>query len=137
MINRVLEIGRLTRDVELKKTSSGKSVATFNLAVAGYSKKESTTYFFECVSWNATADNLARYSNKGDLIAIDGHLVQESYQDKNGVTRNKTKIVADIIQYLSTKKDREEHAQVESNDKPEYKPNKDIPVHDDDDKLPF
>jgi len=136
MINRVLEIGRLTRDVELKKTSSGKSVATFNLAVAAYSKGENSTYFFECVAWNVTADNLARYSNKGDLLAIDGHLVQENYQDKAGTKRNKTKIVADIIQYLSDKKDKEETQKVESNDKPEYKDTKDIPVREDD-ELPF
>lgn len=105
MINKVIEIGRLVRDAELKRTTSGMSVAQFSLAVEAYSKKskENQACFFECVSFGVVAENLVKFTHKGEFIAIDGHLVQESYTTKKGESRNQIKIYADTIQFISEK----------------------------------
>lgn len=84
-MNSVNIIGRMVVDAELKKTSSGKSVCSFRVAVdAG---KDREAYFFTCNAWNGTAENIAKYFKKGDKIGISGQLTSRSYeQDGRKVT---------------------------------------------------
>lgn len=77
MINRVVLVGRLTKDIELKKTTSGKSVTTFNLAVQ---KNKEKTNFITCVAWERTAEILQQYTQKGSQIAVEGSLEQREYE---------------------------------------------------------
>lgn len=105
MINRVVLVGRLVRDPELKKTNSGSSVVSFTLAVDGYQKSrgEKTANFFPCTAWNATAENIAKFLTKGSLVGVDGHLNQRSYQNRDGHNINVVEVIADSVQFLERK----------------------------------
>ena len=97
-MNRAILIGRLTKDPELRKTQSGKSVSSFNLAVDRIGSNTDTD-FIPITAWGNTADNLCKYMYKGALIAVEGHITTERY-DSNGSTVYKTYITADQIQFL-------------------------------------
>lgn len=88
--------GRLTRDPELRTTTSGKQVTSFTLAVNGYS--ESDTSFIEVVAWNKTAEVVASYTHKGDLLTVSGRLQQRKYEDKSGNSRSVIEIIAQDVQ---------------------------------------
>lgn len=104
-INRVVLVGRMVRDPELKKTSSGASVTSFTIAVDNFAKVggEKTTSFIPCTSWNKTAENIAKYCSKGSLVGVDGHLNQRSYEDKNGQKRSVVEVTAESVQFLEKK----------------------------------
>ena len=82
-------LGRLTKDPELKTTQSGKSVVTFSLAVDGFKD----TDFIDCVAWNATAENLAKFKKKGEQIALTGRITTRSYEDRNGNKRKAVEVL--------------------------------------------
>lgn len=107
-INRVLLTGNLTRDVELRSTASGTSVADLGLAVNGREKRGEEWVdradFFDVTVWGTQAENAAKYLSKGSPVAIDGRLRYESWE-KDGQKRSKVKVVAQMVQYLSTKGD--------------------------------
>lgn len=103
MINTVILVGRLTKDLELKKTQSNLSVLQFTLAVNQGKKDESGKYktdFINCVAWRQSADYLSSYAQKGDLISVAGSLSTRSY-DKNGTTIYVTEVVCDKVSILS------------------------------------
>lgn len=106
-MNRVILIGRLTRDPELRKTTTGAiSVCQFRLAVdrsytAGGEKQ---TDFINCVAWRNQADNLCKYIRKGGLIAVEGFLQSRTYDDQNGVRRYVLDVVCNTISFLESKK---------------------------------
>jgi single-strand DNA-binding protein len=77
-MNKVIMIGRLTKDPEVKKTSSGKSVASFSLAVSDRYNRDKTD-FINCVAWEKTADYLGNYVKKGNLIAVEGRISTRNY----------------------------------------------------------
>ena len=112
MLNRTILIGRLTRDVEIRKTGTGKSVTNFSIAVArGFGKDE--TDFINCIAWDKTADFMANYLSKGSLISIEGRIQTGSY-DKDGKKVYTTDVVADRVQSLESKSQREEQPQEQS-----------------------
>ena len=98
-MNLVCLIGRLTKDPELKTTQNGKSVVTFSLAVDGFKD----TDFIDCVAWNATAENLAKFKKKGEQIALTGRITTRSYEDRNGNKRKAVEIVADKVSFVGGK----------------------------------
>lgn len=105
-MNRVLLIGRLVRDPELRKTPSGSSVVSFTIAVDNQRNKstnEKTTSFFNCVAWNATAENVARFMKKGSLVGVDGRLSQRSYTSKDGRNVSVVEIICESVQFLEKK----------------------------------
>ena len=102
-INKVVLIGRLTKDVELKATSSGSEVCNFSLAVDDYNGKENVAYFIECVAWNQTAKFVTTYCKKGTLIAVDGKLQTRSYDRKDGTKVYVTEVVCVTVQSLQSK----------------------------------
>ncbi len=106
-LNRVILVGRIVRDPELKKTTSGVSVTSFTIAVDNIvrSGAEKTTSFIPCTCWNKTAEHVAKYCSKGSLVGIDGRLTQRSYEDKNNNKRSVVEVVADSVQFLERKSD--------------------------------
>jgi single-strand DNA-binding protein len=99
-INRVVEVGRLSRDVELKYTPDNKAVAKFGIAVGGMKKDEVS--FFEVVVWGKVAENCANYLSKGKKVAIDGRLNQRSWTTQEGQKRSVIEIIADRVEFLES-----------------------------------
>lgn len=101
-INTVTLIGRVVRDIEVKTTNSGKSVASFALAVDGYGK-DADASFIDCVAWNKAAELLAEYAPKGKQIGITGRL-QTRIWEKDDIKRKATEVIIDQFQLLSDAK---------------------------------
>jgi single-strand DNA-binding protein len=104
-INRVLLIGRLTKDPELRYTQGGTAVASFSLAsnrsyTAQNEKKEQVS-FFNCVVWGKPGEITNQYMKKGMKVGIEGRLQQRSWQDQSGARRNTVEIVVENFQFLS------------------------------------
>lgn len=112
-MNQINLVGRITRDLELRKTTSDKSVCEFNLAVNRVGSENAD--FITCVVWNQQADNLAKYQGKGSLIGVSGSLRVEQYQDKEGNNKYKTYVLANNIEYLSSKNATQNATQIENN----------------------
>ena len=102
MLNRVVLIGRLTRDPEMRITPNGVSVCNFTLAVDRAFAKEGQqqTDFIMCQVWNKQAESCAKYLSKGKLAAVDGRLNIDTYE-KDGEKKWITKVVADNVRFLS------------------------------------
>jgi len=102
-INSVVEIGRLSRDAELKYTNGGTAVCRFSIAVNDRRKNgdqwEDEVYFFDVVLWGRQAESLSKYLVKGKLVGIAGKLRQERWQT-DGVNRSRIEIVAANVQLL-------------------------------------
>lgn len=108
MINRVILMGRLVGDPELKTTQSGVSVTSFRIAVdRAYVKQgeERKADFFDIVCWRNTAEFVCRYFGKGSLIALEGQLQSRTYQAKDGSNRNVVEVVADNVSFTGERKD--------------------------------
>lgn len=107
MLNRVILMGRITHDLELKQTSNGITVLSFNLAVdRGYVKQgqERQTDFITCVAWNQRAEIINKYFFKGRMIALEGSIRTGSYVDKNKVTRYTTEVWVDNVSFTGEPK---------------------------------
>src|SRR6188508_3339676 len=106
--NKVLLMGRLTRDIELKYTPSNQAVANIGLAVNNRYKtkdgedKEETT-FVDCEAWGRTAEVLKQYLSKGRPVFIEGRLKLDQWQDKEGGNRSKLKVVVENFQFIDSK----------------------------------
>lgn len=108
-LNRVVLVGRLTRDPEVRYTPSGIPVAQFGIAVNRITRNEQGDYdvdFFSVVSWRRTAEFVSQYAKKGRLVAIDGRLQARSWVDQtSGQKRSVVEIVADSVQLLDRRSD--------------------------------
>ena len=110
MINRVILVGRLTKDVEVRTTQSGLAVASFTVACDRNRKKEEssqeqTADFISCVAWRQSAEFLGKYALKGTLIGIDGKIQTRSYENAQGTKVYVTEVLADSVQILEKKSD--------------------------------
>lgn len=103
-INRVVLVGRLTRDPELRNTTTGKQVVNFSIAVDDTFNREHTN-FFNIVAWGSQADFVSKYMTKGRLIGIDGRLQQRKYTTQDGQDRNVIEVVAERVQGLDRPRD--------------------------------
>ncbi|WP_163540074.1 single-stranded DNA-binding protein [Gracilibacillus sp. YIM 98692] len=106
MLNRVVLVGRLTKDPDLRYTPSGVAVANFTLAVnRPFSNQQGQrdADFINCVVWRRPAENLANYMKKGSLVGVDGRLQSRSYDDQDGKRVFVTEVVADSVQFLETR----------------------------------
>ena len=106
MINRVVLVGRMTRDPELKRTAQGDAVTTFTLAVnRNYTKDgQQQADFINCIVWRKPAENVERYCSKGSLVGVEGRIQTRSYENNQGQRIYVTEIVCDSVQFLETKK---------------------------------
>jgi single-strand DNA-binding protein len=108
MLNKVILMGRLTRDPELKTTPQGVSVASFSVAVdRGYVKQgeERQADFINIVAWRSTAEFISKYFVKGQMIAIVGRLQTRNYDDKDGKKVYVTEVLADEVSFADSKKE--------------------------------
>lgn len=103
MLNRVILIGRLTRDIDLRYTQQGTAVTTFTLAVNRKFNRDEAD-FIDCVAWRKTAENMAQYVGKGALVAVEGRIQVRNYQDKEGRKRWATEVVSDDVRFLESRK---------------------------------
>ncbi|WP_156289922.1 single-stranded DNA-binding protein [Oceanobacillus salinisoli] len=106
MLNRVVLVGRLTRDPDLRYTPSGVAVANFNIAVnRPFTNQQGNREadFINCVAWRRQAENLANYMKKGNMVGVDGRVQTRSYEGQDGKTVFVTEIQAESIQFLESK----------------------------------
>lgn len=105
MINRVILVGRLTKEPEIRMTPSGAKVCQYTLAVNRNRKADGQPEadFISCVSWNKTAELMNQYLSKGALIGIEGRIQTRSYDDNTGRKVYVTEIITDSVQFLESK----------------------------------
>lgn len=106
MTNNVVLVGRITKDVDLRMSESGKGYTNFTLAVNRAFKGQDGQQqadFISCKTFNKQAENLARYCGKGSLIAVVGSIQVSNFQGKDGNTIYRTEVIANNIQFLDTK----------------------------------
>ncbi len=103
-INKVIVVGRLSGDVELKYTPSGTPVARFGIAVGGKPKNDGSdsVSFFNVVVWGKSAENCSNYLSKGKQIALEGRLEQRSWVAQDGAKRSVVEIIADRVEFLGS-----------------------------------
>lgn len=110
MINRVVLVGRLTRDPELKYTTNNVAVASFTLAVNRQftnSQGEREADFINCVIWRKAAENFANFTNKGSLVGIDGRIQTRNYENQQGNRVYVTEVVVDNFSLLESRSESE------------------------------
>ena len=105
MFNRIILMGRLTKDPELKTTQSGVTMCRFSIAVdRAYSKgQEKQTDFFDITAWRQTAEFVAKYFSKGRMILVEGKLQNNNYTDQNGVKHYSMDVQADNVSFGESK----------------------------------
>lgn len=106
MINRVVLVGRLTKDVDLRYTGSGTAVASFTVAVNRQftnQNGEREADFVNCVAWRKTAETLANFTRKGSLIGLEGRIQTRSYENQQGQRVYVTEVVVDTFSMLESK----------------------------------
>ncbi len=107
MVNKVILVGNLTRDPDLRMTSNGVNVATFSLAINrpfANAQGEREADFINCVVWRKQAENLAKYCGKGSSIAVEGRLQTRTYEANDGSKRYITEVVCDMVHFLQTRR---------------------------------
>lgn len=133
MLNRALLVGRLTRDPELRRTSNGKAVTSFNLAVErNFKSDDQEADFINCVCWGKIAENTERYCSKGSMVSVDGRIQTRNYDNNQGQKVYVTEVIADSVQFINTKRDSNTATaapQLQSNS---YVPNEPIQQFEDD-----
>ena len=97
MINTVILTGRLTKDIELRRTTSGKTCTSFTLAV---NRNKQETDFINCVAWDKVAELLERYTHKGFQIGVEGRIQTRNYDDRNGKKGYITEVLVNSISFL-------------------------------------
>ena len=107
-MNKVLLIGRLTRDVELQEIGNDNKIGKFGLAVNRRFKKEGQEVdFFDVIAWNKTAELCSKYLTNGSQVGISGRIEIDKWQDKEGNNRYKTNIIGEEIEFLGSKSDQD------------------------------
>ena len=108
MLNRIIIMGRLTRDPELRRTGSGTPVTSFSLAVDRDFKSQSgekDTDFIDVVAWRSTAEFVSKYFTKGRMAVVEGRLQIRDWMDRDGGKRRSAEVVADNVYFGDSKRD--------------------------------
>lgn len=120
MYNKVVLVGRISTDLELRQTSNGKSYCRFNLAV---NRMNEGTDFITITVWNKQAENIVQYQSKGSLILVEGSISTGNYTDLEGNNRKTFEVMAQNVQFLGNKRNidvSEEQSDVDSNENDPY-----------------
>ena len=111
MLNRIILMGRLTRDPELRRTQQGTAVASFSLAVdrdfKGRDSGERATDFIDIVAWRNTAEFVSKYITKGRMAVVEGRLQIREWTDRDGGKRRSAEVIADNIYFGDSRRDGE------------------------------
>ena len=132
-MNKVILIGNLTRDPELTETPSGVPVCRFAIAVSrdyADSQGNRETDFFNITTWRGKAETCGKYLKKGNKVAVCGSLQNRSYEDKDGIKRTVTDVIASDIEFLTPKQSEEESVVSVKRERPQLE-------EIDDNQLPF
>ena len=111
MINKVILVGRLTKDPELRTATTGRSITTFTVAVDSKMKNPDGTRsaaFLDCVAFQSTAENVCKFTKKGSLVGVEGSINQRKYQRKDGSNAIVVEILCDNVKFLESKPKNEE-----------------------------
>ena len=119
-MNKVILMGRLAKDVELRYTQTGKAVATFTLAVDRKKGENApanapTADFIPCVAWEKLAEIAGNYLAKGRQVLVEGHIQVRSYKAKDGSNRYTTEIILEKMEFVGSKSDNENSAGSQGN----------------------
>ena len=110
MLNQVVLVGRLTRDLELVESEEGKNVV-LELAIPRSFKNKDGEYendFITCILWNAMAERTAEYCHKGDIVGVKGRLQVDGLEKEDGTITYFTRVMAEKVTFLSSRKPEEE-----------------------------
>lgn len=148
-VNKVILIGNLTRDPELRQTSNGQTIATFGLAtnrewVTSGEEKKSSAEFHECVAWARLAEICSKYLKKGKFVYVEGYLKTRSWDTEEGIRKFKTEIVVEDMIMLDKRSNDDEYAgttddgiteakteETQTTEEPEVTPEEPIAVEED------
>jgi single-strand DNA-binding protein len=152
MLNRVVLVGRLVKDPELRHTTNNNiSFVSFTIAVnrpfsnasaggtenAAPAGNTNITDFFPCIAWRKQAENIAKYVSKGHMVAVDGRLQTRDYTDNSNVKRYVTEIVCDSVEFLEPKGSSGQAPDLGRPNEKETTVEKDNDIHVIEDDLPF
>lgn len=129
MLNRIIIMGRLTRDPELRRTQNSTAVASFTMAVDRDFKGEDgkrATDFIDIVAWRAAAEFMAKYFTKGRMAIVEGRLQLRDWKDKDGNARRSAEVIADNVYFGDSKKEASEST-----------PEDPLPEQAEDERMPF
>ncbi len=139
--NKVILMGNLTRDVEVRTTASGQSVANFSLAVSRSwrgqdGQQQDQTSFINCVAWGRVGDIIAQYVHKGSPLLVSGRLDQRSYQDKVGNKRSAVEVVVEDFNFVGSASGRSDNSSpsASSSNQSTNSKSQDVVIEDIDDK---
>ncbi len=137
--NKVILMGNLTRDVEMRTTSSGQNVASFSLAVSRSwrgqdGQQNEQTSFINCVAWGKAGEIIAQYTSKGSSLLVSGRLDQRSYEDKEGNKRQAVEVVVEDFNFTGGRGDNSGGGNYESSAPSSNNKSKDVVIDDIDDK---
>lgn len=108
MLNRICIMGRITRDLELRRTQDGTAVTSFTVAVDDDFKSKATgekkTYFLDVVAWRHAAEFVCQYLGKGRMVVVEGKLTVRDWKDKDGNKRTTAEVVADNVYFADSKR---------------------------------
>lgn len=134
-INKCVFLGRMTADIELRTTASGKKVTTFSIALDRGGKDKGADFPI-CIAWEAAAEFIGKYFSKGDWIAVEARVQTRTYEDKNGQKRGATEFVVERVSFAGAKKQdgqsNDRRLPFDFSDGPEF-----IDMAEDDGELPF
>lgn len=119
MMNKIILIGRLTKDAEVRYTNSNRACASFTVAVnRTYANQEGQREadFINIVAWDKLGENISKYTHKGSLVAVEGRLQVRSYENQDGRRIYVTEVVASTVQFLESKEKNEQNTNESKND---------------------
>ena len=141
MLNKIILMGRLTRDPELRRTQSGTAVASFTLAVDRDYKPqdgERETDFIDIVAWRGTGEFVSKYFTKGRMAVVEGRLQVRDWKDKDGNKRRSTEVIADNVYFADSKRSESNDNQKENFNALSGRLNDDfVPISEEDGEIPF
>ena len=141
MLNKIIIMGRLTRDPELRRTGSGTAVTSFSLACDRDFKSQSgdkETDFIEVVAWKNTAEFVSKYFSKGRMAVVEGRLQIRDWTDKDGGKRRSAEVVADNVYFADSKRSESNDNQKENFNALSGRVSDDfVPISEEDGEIPF
>ena len=137
MINKVILMGRLTRDPEMRHTNSGTPVTTFSIAIDnGYGENQRTD-FVNCLAWNKTAEFVTKYFTKGKMIIVIGRITTRSWETQDGKRAYATEVIANEVNFGESKTSPQLNTPQTAAQPPMQDDDDDFTPLDEDDDLPF
>ena len=141
MLNKIILMGRLAREPELKRTTSGTEVTSFSLAVDRDFKSQSgekETDWIDCVAWRGTAETVCKYFTKGRMMIVVGRLQIRDWTDKDGGKRRSAEVVADNVYFADSKRSESNDNQKENFNAISGSVSDDFaPISEEDGEIPF